>query len=88
MPTKLLAVMLLAASPALAADIEVVGADEVHALAVRGNGLLVDARSPREFAQAHILGAVNIPAERTRAEAARLPRHKDTPIVFYCRGVG
>ncbi len=88
MPTKLLAVMLLAASPVMAADVKTVGADEVHALAKGGQVLLVDARSPQEFAQVHILGAVNIPAERTRAEAARLPRDKHTPVVFYCRGVG
>lgn len=86
--SKLLALMLLAASPATAADIETVGADEVHALARGGQVLLVDARSPQEFAQVHILGAINIPAERTRAEATRLPRDKRTPVVFYCRGVG
>ena len=88
MSTKLLAVMLLAGSPVMAADVKTVGADEVHALAKGGQVLLVDARSPQEFAQVHILGAVNIPAERTRAEAARLPRDKRTPVVFYCRGVG
>lgn len=86
--SKLLALMLLAASPATAVDVETVGADEVHALARGGQVLLVDARSPQEFAQVHILGAINIPAERTRAEAARLPRDKRTPVVFYCRGVG
>lgn len=86
--TKLLALMLLAAAPAAAGDIQVVGADEVYAALKGGKGVLVDARSPREFEQAHILGAINIPAERTRAEAARLPRDRRTPVAFYCRGAG
>lgn len=88
MKTTVLAAAMLAASPALGADIATVGADEVHALVVGSRAVLVDARSPAEFEQAHIVGAINVPAERTKADAARLPRDKRTPIVFYCRGAG
>jgi rhodanese-related sulfurtransferase len=87
MTAALLAAFVLAASPA-AADIAVVGAEEVHAALARGEALLVDARPPAEYERAHIVSAINIPAERTKAEAARLPRDKRTPIIFYCRGAG
>jgi rhodanese-related sulfurtransferase len=88
MSAALLAAFVLAASPAAAVEIAVVGADEVHAALVRGQALLVDARPPAEYERAHIVSAINVPAERTQAEAARLPRDKRTPIIFYCRGAG
>ena len=80
--------LLLAAAPAAPAEIPVVDAATVHGHLVRGDAVLVDARSPAEFEQAHIAGAINIPAERTKAEAARLPRDLRTPVIFYCRGMG
>ena len=50
--------------------------------------LLVDTRTPDEYAAGHIPGAVNIFADRMKAERARLPKDSSTPIIFYCRGVG
>jgi rhodanese-related sulfurtransferase len=88
MTAALLAAFVLAASPPAAAEIAVVGAEEVHAALARGEALLVDARPPAEYERAHIVSAINIPAEQTRAEAARLPRDKRKPIIFYCRGAG
>lgn len=83
-------VLLFALAPALAsAEIVEVGAAQVHAALLSARpALLVDARSPEEYAQAHIPGAINIPAERTRLDAARLPRDRRAPIIFYCRGAG
>jgi rhodanese-related sulfurtransferase len=44
---------------------------------------LIDARSPEEFAKAHIEGAMNVPA--AEAEKGKgLPQEKDARIVFYC----
>lgn len=88
MSPAFLAAFVLAASPAAPVEITLVDAAEVHAALVRGQALLVDARSPAEYERAHIVNAINIPAERTKAEAARLPRDRRTPIIFYCRGVG
>jgi rhodanese-related sulfurtransferase len=84
----LVAALVLAASPAAPAEIPIVDAVAVHGHLVRGDAVLVDTRSPAEFEKAHIAGAINVPAERTKAEAARLPRDLRTPIVFYCRGMG
>jgi rhodanese-related sulfurtransferase len=50
--------------------------------------MVVDVRLSEEYQEGHIPGAVNIPAERMRVEAARLPKEKSTPIIFYCRGAG
>jgi rhodanese-related sulfurtransferase len=80
--------VLVAAVPAARGEIPVVDAAVVHGHLVRGDAVLVDARSTAEFEKAHIAGAINIPAERTKADAARLPRDRRTPVIFYCRGMG
>ncbi len=45
--------------------------------------LLVDVRSPEEFASGHIPGAVNIALPGLPQQMATLP--KDRPIILYCR---
>ncbi len=50
--------------------------------------VLIDTRTHEEYQQAHLPGAISIPAERIKAEAAKLPRNKTTPLIFYCRGLG
>lgn len=45
--------------------------------------LLVDVRTPEEFATGHIAGAVNIPLDTLESRLGEVP--KDTPIVLYCR---
>jgi rhodanese-related sulfurtransferase len=50
--------------------------------------VLIDARPEEEYQQAHIPGALNIPADRIKSEAARLPKDRKTAIIFYCRGEG
>jgi len=46
---------------------------------------LIDVRTPGEFAEGHIQGAVNIPLDDLRESLDRIPA--DKPIVLYC-GVG
>jgi rhodanese-related sulfurtransferase len=50
--------------------------------------VLIDTRLPEEYQQAHLPGAVSIPAERMKLEAKKLPKDKATPLIFYCRGSG
>jgi rhodanese-related sulfurtransferase len=50
--------------------------------------VVIDTRTPDEFAQARIAGSVNIPAGFVRALSNRLPKDKATLLVFYCRGTG
>ncbi len=52
------------------------------ALAAAERPLLLDVRTPKEFAAGHIAGAVNIPIDDLRLRTAELSTEK--PIVTYC----
>lgn len=83
----------LAAAPARAqapaAAPRIVTAEQVKALIDRkAKVVIVDTRTPEEWAQAHLPGAVNVPAGFVRALSNRLPKDKGTLLVFYCRGTG
>ena len=45
--------------------------------------LLLDVRTPEEYAAGHLPDAVNIPVDELRSELSRLPR--DRPIAAYCQ---
>jgi rhodanese-related sulfurtransferase len=45
--------------------------------------LLLDVRTPREFADGHIPGAVNVPVDDLRGRLGELP--KGRPVVAYCQ---
>lgn len=45
--------------------------------------LLIDVRSPAEFAEGHITGARNIPLQEIERRLKEVP--KDKPIILYCR---
>jgi len=47
-------------------------------------GLLVDVRTPDEYAEGHMTGAVNIPLDRIGRAQSELGA-TDRPIVVYCR---
>lgn len=49
--------------------------------------LLIDARNPEEFREAHIPGAINIPQKELDHFAGLLPADKGAVLVFYCNGV-
>ncbi|GAB4518607.1 MAG: hypothetical protein OHK0046_26430 [Anaerolineae bacterium] len=44
---------------------------------------LLDVRTPEEFAQGHIAGAVNIPVDALSSYLSEIPT--DKPVVLYCR---
>ncbi len=51
-------------------------------------GLVIDVRSPAEFAQGHIVNARNIPIDDLPNRVNELTKHKDKPIIMCCqRGV-
>jgi rhodanese-related sulfurtransferase len=69
------------ASGLLRGDHPQIGMDED--LASRGeNLLLLDVRTPQEFAAGHIPGAVNIPIDELRPRLAELPHERE--IAVYC----
>ncbi len=80
--------MLLSSSPAMA-QFPNVSAEDVKAwMEGKRTVVLIDSRLPDEYQAGHIPGAINIPAERIKLEASRLPKDKKAPIIFYCRGIG
>lgn len=53
--------------------------------AKNGEIILLDVRSPEEFAEGHIPGAINVPHDHIDEYLATLSDHKDKPVVVYCR---
>lgn len=56
---------------------------DAHRLVAEG-ALLLDVRTPEEFDEAHIDGAVNIPLSEIERRIAELGS-KSRPVVLYCR---
>jgi rhodanese-related sulfurtransferase len=46
--------------------------------------LILDVRSPGEYEQGHVPGAVNIPHDQVAARLAELEESRDRDIVVYC----
>jgi rhodanese-related sulfurtransferase len=89
---RLLAISLGVAltSPAFAADdYYLLNAEQVQAwVKQKPKAVVVDSRTPPEFEQAHLPGAINIPTDRLKQDAARLPADRAARLIFYCRGMG
>ena len=47
--------------------------------------MYLDVRSPEEFAEGHVQGAINIPVDEMEARWQELEPYRDRPIVVYCR---
>ncbi len=50
--------------------------------AVEQGAVIVDVRTPKEFAGGHVAGALNIPIEELAKSVARVPKNKT--LVVYC----
>ena len=46
--------------------------------------VLVDVRSPSEYASGHVEGAVNLPLDRMGSDAPAVLPDKSAPLVLYC----
>ena len=60
-------------------------------LARSGSGdapLLLDVRTPEEFAKGHVPGALNIPVDQLTARTQELAAHRDGDVVVYCERGG
>lgn len=68
------------------AQSQLVSADEaLKILKDNSQATLLDVRTPAEFAEGHIAGAVNIAVEELADRASELPADKTAPIIVYCR---
>ena len=62
-------------------DNRLVSAKEVDRYAFRNEYVIIDIRSPREFRERHIKGAVCIPYERLHQQVSLL---KNRTLILYC----
>jgi len=58
-------------------------APEVKQMLQDANVYIVNNLSHLEFELQHIAGSINIPFDQM-AETGKLPKDKDSPIIFYC----
>lgn len=58
---------------------------EVALTKVAQGAMLVDVRTPEEYAEGHLPEAINIPFEQIAETFAKQGIAKDTPVVVYCR---
>jgi len=86
---NILIILTLFLAPAALAEYLVVSAEQVQSwMTGKRDVSLIDVRMPDEYQAGHIPGAINIPAERILADRNMLPKDRNTPIIFYCRGAG
>ena len=52
------------------------------------NPLVIDVRSPGEYASGHVQGAVNLPLDRFEQEIGRVAPDKSVPVMMYCLSGG
>ncbi len=87
---RLLPLLVLASALAFAAQADETATIEPQALGERlawGDQALVilDVRTPAEYAEGHVPGALNIPHTDLAARIAELDRARASDIVVYCR---
>jgi len=79
---------LFLSSTSVMAQYTVIDAEQVRSyLTEKKNAVLVDTRTPEEYQQKHIPGAVNIYPDDMKAKASHLLKNKAAPVIFYCRGM-
>lgn len=47
--------------------------------------IMLDVRPEKEFAEGHVLNAINIPFEKLQEQQKELNKHKDRPLILCCR---
>lgn len=68
----------------MAAGSPTISSEQAKVLVKQG-ALLLDVRTPGEFAGGHLEGALNIPVQDLEAKLSTLPAKKDQDVVVYCQ---
>ena len=50
-----------------------------------GESLVLDVRTPEEYAAGHVPNAINVPHDQIEARLAELEARKNGPVVVYCK---
>ena len=70
-----------------AQDVRIIDTKEMKTfVAGKKKVMIVDARTPGEYAAGHIPKAINIPYEKFPTIEQYLLKDKKVPVIFYCRG--
>lgn len=71
----------------LAADVTPINADALLQRSAKKDTSLVilDVRTPEEFAEGHVPGAINIPHDKLADRIGELMNDKNKDVVLYCR---
>jgi len=87
MRTHLVVPLLLVAlaSPLAARAAEPTAAAPTTAAPAERRVLLLDVRTPGEFTDGHLEGALNVPVDELAAKLSTLPVGKGDKVVLYCR---
>ena len=74
-----------AAAPAPAAAVALMSQEALleHQSSHPDHLFVLDVRTPQEYAEGHVPGAVNVPQEQLASRLAEVPKDKD--VVIYCR---
>ena len=88
--TKLLfSIILLAVLASCEPDALQINAETLKKMmSENGRLVILDTRTEQEYQRGHIPKAINITETMFHTLDAYLPKETDTPLVFYCRGVG
>jgi phage shock protein E len=87
LPALLGALLMFASHIAFAADMVEIKANALLDRARSGDEsfVIVDVRTPAEFAQGHVPGAINIPVDQVANRLSELAAAKNKDVVLYCR---
>lgn len=61
------------------------GQDSAQGLSLEADAVIVDVRSPMEFASGHIDGAINLPLDVFAQNFSQVMPSKAQQVVLYCR---
>lgn len=75
----------LTKTPARVAEYRRIDAKTAKAMMDKGGVIILDVRTPEEFAAGHVEGAINLPLDRIQRDAATVLDNKDATILLYCR---
>lgn len=62
-----------------------ISAQEAKEMMDQGNVSIVDVRTPQEYSEGHIPGAVNVPNEKIEKTEPEQLKDKDAVLLVYCR---
>ncbi len=79
-------VVLLAVSNVSLAEVTDISQDALmQRIEASHEQLILDVRSPEEYAGGHVPGAINIPHDQLGTRLAEISSHKNKEVVLYCR---